>query len=139
MAKTTSLYIPQTVKTPGVSLANADGTNWKDLYTAGADGALVKALSVTSTDTATQVVQYGIYDGSTVRVIGASPVVANAGTDGTAPSVDLMDLAMSPQLAIDSNGKGFLHLQGTYKLQVKSTVAVTAAKTIDVVAAVEEY
>lgn len=139
MAKSTALPIPQNLRTPGVTILPADTTAWKDVYTAGAEGALVKMLGACSTDTAIQNIQLGIYDGATTRPLGTVSVAANAGTNGAALSADLLDPSQIPQLSIDSNGKAFLQLAATYKLQAKSLVTVTAAKQIDIVAGVEEY
>lgn len=141
MTKSTSLNIPQDIKSPGASFVNADGTAWKTVYTADADGVLIKMLGATSTDTAAQNIQLGISTdaGVTTRVLGTVPVAANSGTNGVAAAVDLLASSLIPQLSIDSNGKAYLQLQGSALLQAKSLVAVTAAKTVDIVAGVEEY
>lgn len=139
MATSTAMPVPQRIKNPALTILPADTTTWKDVYTASVDGALVKMLGATSTDTAGQNIELGIHDGTSVRAIGTVPVVANAGTNGTAASADLLDTDFVSQLMIDSNGKPLLQLQGTYKLQARSLVTVTAAKQIDIVGSVEEF
>lgn len=139
MALTYDLPIPQNIKNPGASFANADGTAWKTIASGGANGALVKTASATSTDTVDQIVQLGISDGTTVRPIGCVPVPASAGNNGAQHAVDLFDAALLPQLALDSNGKAYLGLQAGYFLQAKVLVAVTAAKQIDAACHTEEY
>lgn len=139
MAKQTSLYVTDTIKTPGVSFANADGTTAKTLYTAAADDAIVKSIMVTSNDTSTVNVKVIINDGSTDRIIGTVAVATLSGTSGSAAAVDLLSSSLLPGLPLDQNGKRVLPLQGTHVLKVAPLVAVTAAKTVDVVAVVEEY
>lgn len=141
MSKTTTIPVPQNIESSGATFVNADGTAWKQIATGGANDSLVKMAGATSTDTALQNIQLGVSAdaGVTVRPIGTLPVAANSGTNGTAPSVDLLNTSQLVQLCIDSNGKPFLPLQTGYTLHAKMLVAVTAAKQIDVVCAVEKY
>lgn len=139
MAKSSTLNVTQNIKNPGVSIANADGTTAKTLYTADADDAVVKAILLTSTDTAAQNVQIILNDGTTDRVLGTVPVAANAGTNGTVVGVDGLSGTWLPGLPLDQQGKRVLALAANQVLKVKSVAAVTATKTIDAVAVVEEY
>lgn len=139
MAKQTSLYVTKGIKTPGASFANADGTAYKTLYTASADDAIVKSIMVTSNDTAAVNLKVAINDGVTDRVIGTVNIPITAGLTGAIAAVDLLGSSLMPGLPLDQNGKRVLPLQGTHVLKVAPLVAVTAAKTVDVVAVVEEY
>jgi len=139
MAKQTNLYITDTIKTPGVSFANADGTTAKTLYTAAADDAVVKAIMVTSTDTAARNLRLIINDGSTDRTIGTVNIPITAGTTGSITAVDMLGAALMPGLPLDQQGKRILPMQAGHILKVAPLVAVTATFTIDVTAVVEEY
>lgn len=139
MAKSSTLNVTQNIKTPGVSLQNADGTTAKTLYTSGANDSVVKSLMISSDDSAVQNVQVIVNDGTIDRVIGTVNVPASAGTNGTVAAVDALAAAMLPGLPVDQNGKRVLPLQATFVLKLKSLVAVTAAKTVAGVAVVEEY
>lgn len=139
MAKQTSLFLTQTLKNPAASLANADGTTAKTLYTVATNDAVMKSLCITSTDSAARNVQVVLNDGSTSRVLGTVPVPALSGTDGTQPAVDAFSSSWLPGLPIDQNGKRYLPLASGQVVKVGAVVAVTAAKTIDCIAAVEEY
>lgn len=139
MAKQTNLYVTDTIKTPGVSFANADGTSAKTLYTAGADDAVVKALMVTSTDGTARNFKVIVNDGSTDRCIGTVNIPITAGTTGSIAAVDLLASALLPGLPLDQQGKRILPLQATFVLKLAPLVAVTAAAVVDVVAVVEEY
>lgn len=139
MAKQTSLYVTDTIKTPGATFVNADGTSLKTLYTAGADDAIVKSIMCTSNDTSTVNMKIVVNDGSTDRIIGTVAVATLSGTSGSAAAVDLLSASLLPGLPLDQNGKRVLPLQGTHVLKVAPLAAVTAAKTVDIVAVVEEY
>lgn len=139
MTKQTSLYITDTIKTPGVSFANADGTAYKTLYTAAADDAVVKSIMVTSTDGTARNLKVAMNDGTTDRIIGTVNIPITAGTTGAIASVDLLSGSLLPGLPLDQQGKRILPMQATHILKIAPLVAVTAAATIDVVAVVEEY
>lgn len=139
MAKQSSLYLTQTLKNPAASLANADGTTAKTLYTVGANDAVMKSLTVTSTDTSNRAIQVILNDGVTSRVLGTVSVTALAGTDGTVAAVDLFSSTWLPGLPIDQNGKRYLPLAFGQVVKIAAVVAVTAAKTVDCIACVEEY
>jgi hypothetical protein len=139
MAKQTNLYITDTIKTPGVSFANADSTTAKTLYTAGADDAVVKAIMATSTDGTARNLKLIVNDGSTDRCIGTVNIPLNAGTTGSAAAVDLLASTLLPGLQLDQQGKSVLPLQAGHVLKIAPLIAVTAAAVIDVVAVVEEY
>lgn len=139
MAKSEVMPVTQRVKTPGASFANADGTAYKTLYTASADDAIVKAIMVTSNDTAAVNLKLAINDGVTDRIIGTVNIPITAGLTGAIAAVDLLGSSLMPGLPMDQNGKRVLPMQGTHVLKVAPLVAVTAAKTVDVVAVVEEY
>lgn len=111
------------------TFVNADGTTAKDLIVAGADGTKINGIAVTSDDTSARVLQLLVHDGSTAYLVGSVNVPTLAGTDGTTPGIELLSATLMPWL--DSEG-GFFIPSG-YKIQVKPTVAVTAAKTVTIV------
>lgn len=139
MPKSTALNVTQNIKTPGVSFVNADGTAAKTLATAGANDSVVKSIMVTSNDTSTVNVKVIVNDGTTDRIIGTVAVATLAGTSGSAAAVDLLSSSLLPGLPLDQNGKRVLPLQGGHLLKVAPLAAVTAAKTVDIVAVVEDY
>ena len=139
MAKSTNLNVTQNIKTPGVSFANVDGVAYKTLYTAGANDAVVKSIMVTSSDTAAVNLKLTVNDLVTDRIIGTINIPITAGTTGAIAAVDLIASALMPGLPLDQNGKRVLPLQANYVLKVAPLVAVTAGKTVDIVAIAEEY
>lgn len=145
MAKTFTLPMAQSIKTPNAQIIAAGGTNAVQLaynavnYACGAEGGVVKSLTAVSSDTAAKNVQVLINDGTNDRIVGTVPVPALAGFDGTVIAVDLLNASYCPGLPVDQNGKRVLPLQAGEVVKVKAVAALTAAKTIDVRGVVEEY
>lgn len=112
---------------------------WKELYTASANDAVVKAINVASFDSAARVMSLWIVDADAQPIlIGAVNIPANSGNNGTAAAIDLLGGTLMPSLPYDSNGKRVIALKGGQKLAV-SVPAVTAGTQINVTAQIEEY
>jgi hypothetical protein len=114
--------------------------NIKPLYTAPADGAVVKAINVASLDSAARVMSLWIADANNgnQRLIGAVNIPANSGNNGSAAAIDLLGGTLLPALPYDANGKRVIELKGGQILKV-SVPAVTAGTQINVTAQIEEY
>lgn len=113
------------------TLVNADSTNWVDVYDNSAGGTKsvrVESLAITSDDTATMNVQFGIYSGSETYLLGTARVVTLSGTDGGAIRVN----AMLSVGAVSPDGIPVIEVAGGKKLQARVLVAVTAAKTVTI-------
>jgi hypothetical protein len=111
----------------------------KDLYTASGDDAVVKAISVSSTDTAARVVSLWIIGADNQpTLVGAVNIPLRSGDNGTAAAVDLLGGTLMPALPLDATGKRALPLRAGQRLAV-SVPAVTAGTLINVSAQIEEY
>lgn len=108
-----------------VKLQNADGTGFKDFLTSPTGGVMLGRIRVASDDTAAVVLQFAYNVSATDYVLGEVSIPAGAGTNGTTPWVDVL-----AQLNLDDA----INLPAASKLRVKAKTAVTAAKTIDLVA-----
>lgn len=141
MPKTNTLPLTQTIRNPSGTILEADATAFKDIVIAGAEGSVIRGLIITSNDTAAKVIQLAVFDGTNTRALGTIQVPAAAGTatDGTTSSVDGLASQYVLGLPRDTNGALFIPLQATYKLQAKAMVALTAAKTITIVAFVDDF
>ena len=135
MAANTSPIFVLTIKNKGVTFVNADGTSNKDIFVAGANGSRLAAISAVTTDTSANLVKLYAYDGSTAYQIGDITVAAASGTDGSTASVNLLSLSMLPFL----NSDGSITLPSGWKIQAGVTTAVTAAKTLTLVALGADY
>lgn len=128
-----------TVRNVAIVLQNADGTAFKSLDVAPvADGSRVKAIHITSNDTAAQVLQFCVTIGAVDYILGEVSVPAGAGTDSASVSVSGLNATKMPALQTDGIAR-WLDLATGSTLKVKSKTAVTAAKTINVIAEVGDF
>ena len=135
MAKQTNIYQPKGFNTVSQTFVNADGTTTKDLIAAGADDSAVKSLVATSTDSSANVLSLIQSDGSTDILIGAYPIPALAGTNGSAPAVDLLAAPWLPLI----EGKRVLPLKTGYKLRAAMQNAVSSSLQVAVAASGIDY
>jgi len=118
-----------------VTFVNADGTTPKDLVLGATNGTKVFSINATSDDTSDVVVSVFIYDGSTAYLLGAVNVPTLSGTNGTDPSVNLLESSMI--LSVDADGE--LFIPSGYKVQVAPQAAVTTAKTLTIICFAGDY
>jgi len=110
----------------GKEIVNADSTNILTVFTAGAEGARIDGILISSNDTSGVNLAFHIDDGADVYYIGNVNVPIGAGYT-TVARVDGM-LTLSP------TNQTFLQLGPGYILKVNAVAAVTAAKLVTVVA-----
>lgn len=122
-------------KTTTMDLDNSDGIALEDLYIAGTNGSLIDNISVISTDTAEVVLVLTINDGTDDFQIGAVAIPTLSGTNGSSPSVNLLDSTLLPFL----QSGGGLPLAPNMTLKINATSAVTALKVVNIVAYGGDY
>lgn len=110
----------------GVTVVNADGTNKKTIYTAGANGGRIDGILVCSDDTAAVNLAFYINDGSADLYIGNVSVPIGSGYT-TVAKVDGL-------AALKPTYQNFIQMKAGYILKCNAVAAVTAAKTVTVVA-----
>lgn len=132
MAFTATPVIVQTPKIGLTQILPADTTAAKTVIVVGANGAKVTGLIATSTDTAARTIQISVVRSAVSYLLGSTTVAIAAGTDGTNLSSNL--LSTIPGLPIDNDGQSYLYLETGDTLTVASTVTVTAAKAVSVLA-----
>ena len=135
MAANTSPIFVLTPNCKGVTFVNADGTTLKDMFVAGANGSRLAAVAANTNDTSANNVKLELFDGTTAYWAGTVNVPTLSGTDGTTAAVNLLALSMCPWL----NSDGSIFLPTGWKLQVAPLAAVTAAKTLTLVALGADY
>lgn len=134
MAVSNNPVFPQTPTLGLVQVVNADSTGKKTILTAGANGTKVVAIRATSDDTSNR--SFGIYvtRGGTDYLIGTVTIPTLAGTDGSAPAIDILGggtTGQMPGIAIDNDGQRYLLLMNGDVLKAAALVAVTSAKTVN--------
>jgi hypothetical protein len=108
---------------------NSDGTTSKAIFTGGANaGSRIDTVTITSTDTAAQVMNVYSNDGTTDHPIGTVNIPAGAGTVANTPAVSLLTLANLSWLP----ASGSMWIQANEPIKLGMQSAVTASKTIHV-------
>ena len=108
----------------------ADTTAWKDVYdnSAGTKAVRIEGLGITSDDTSTVNIQFSMLAGGTNYNIGTVRAVTLSGTDGAAAKVN----ALTSIGTLAPDGIYDVWVAAGEKLQAKSLVAVTSAKTVTI-------
>lgn len=128
-----------TVRDVAIKIQNADGTALKSLGVAApAAGTRIKALHITSDDTAAQTLQVYKTIGGVDYLLGEIAVAIGSGSDGATNSVDGLAGTRMPSLQTDGIVRWLDVANGT-TINIKSKVAVTAGKTIYIVAELGDF
>lgn len=123
-----------------IQIVNADGTSSKTAITGGGSGSKVVSLMATSDDSSARVVRVRISRSGTHYIVGAVSIPALSGTDGSAPSVDLINSVSMPGLPLDGDAQHYLFLESGDTLTVAlASGAVTSGKTISVTAVYGDF
>jgi hypothetical protein len=108
------------------TFVNADGTGLKTLVTAGADGCRIDAISITSNSTAAENLAFWIQIGGTDYYIGVVLIPIGSGYTTVVKVDGLVPLKPAYQ--------NFILLPPNALLRCSAVVAITAAKTVTVIA-----
>ena len=133
MAVTNTAIFPQALALGLAQILPADTTTAKTVVTAGANGTKITGLTCSSNDTS-RIVQLSLVRSAVVYILTTITVAANAGTDGTAAAVNLLNTTSTPGLPIDNDGQPYINMKSGDTLTAAVTVTVTAAKTISIAA-----
>ncbi len=123
-------FFPSAVAGVRAQILPADTTTWKDVYdnSAGASAVRIEGLGITSDDTSTVNIQFSMLAGAVNYNIGTVRAVTLSGTDGAAAKVN----AMATVGTLAPDGIYDVWVGAGEKLQAKSLVTVTAAKTVTI-------
>lgn len=136
MAKITSRYLTRGFRNAAKVILPADTTAVVTVAAAGADDSIIKAISITSTDSAARNVSLILSDGSTSYVLDTLNIPITAGTDGSTIAVNGLSGAFLP---IDSATKKVLPLMQGWTLKAAMLVTITAAKQVTINVVLEDY
>jgi hypothetical protein len=134
MAVVDKPIFPQLILSPVVQILPADTTSLKTIYTAGADGSVVMNIMATSTDTSNRDLQFVITVGVTDYIIGTLSCPSNSGNTNAVPVLSVFASTQFANMLVDVNGNRALYLSAGAILKVRSLVAVTSARQINVIA-----
>jgi hypothetical protein len=121
---------PKTTVAIAKTILPADTTAWVDVYdnSAGSADVCIEALALCSDDTSTVNIAFGRYVGSTTFLMGTVRAVTLSGTDGAAARVEVLTVVGTTS----ASGIKVIHVPPGTKLQAKSLVTVTSAKTVTI-------
>jgi hypothetical protein len=108
-------------------------------FTAGSNDSDVKAILVTSNDTAAINLSLYITRGGVDYLLGCVNIPIAAGTNGTVPGIDLLAAAGMAGLPLDTVGKRYIPMKTGDTLKVGPIVTMTAAKTCTVSVFAQDY
>lgn len=134
-----------TAQTPNRGLVQfLQGTDsagtYKTIYTAGANGSIVKGLFATSNDgSASHLVTCQIVNGGVKYGGVAGTVSINSGFANIAPQVNLMSPTNWVGLPLDSDGNPYFTLVSGDTLQCTYATALTSATLLNVVAVAADF
>jgi acyl-CoA reductase-like NAD-dependent aldehyde dehydrogenase len=124
MAANTNPIHPGVPVNPPATIVNADSTNKKTIMTAGENGTRLDSLHICSDDTSSANLNFYLTVGGMDHFIGQVAVPAGSGAGSTPWQEGLATL----------NGNAAMVLAAGTTLKVSAAVAVTAAKTVTVIA-----
>lgn len=142
MPVTNTPIFPQTIVNTPVTIVNADGTGKKTVYTGGTNGSKVENIQVTNTDSGVAyTLQFFMTISATDYLIGSVNIPLSAGNTSAAPTVNALNYANNWGVALntDSNGNNYLYVANGTTLKAAVTVAVTAAKTVTILAQGDDF
>lgn len=113
-----------TPKTPVLGFANADGTAFKTLMTAGALGSRIDSVIASTTDAANPyVLQLAVQVSAIDYIIGEVLIPAGAGSNGTTKSVAAISSLNIPALANTESESLFLAAGASLRARLKTPAA----------------
>ena len=126
----TSATFSSGVATVRAQLLPADTTAWKDVYdnSAGTKAVRIEGLGITSDDTSTVNIQFSMLASGTNYLAGTVRAVTLSGTDGAAAKIN----ALTSIGTLAPDGIYDVWVGAGEKLQAKSLVTVTSAKTVTI-------
>lgn len=143
MPKNTTPYLYNQDSKEFQSFANADGTSWKTVATAGADGSGLYELSIVSTDTVARNMSFRVVNGANNATIRSGQVVAaNQGNNSANPAPLRLIQELSNFLSIrllDKDQNYYVPLAVGDTIQARMDVAVTSGQTVSVLAVKKDF
>jgi len=119
---------PAAIFNPAIQILPADTTDLKTLITAGANGALIKEIYITTDDTSDVDVELYLNNGTTDFLMCSYKIPTLSGKSGNL-SVKLLSVT----------NRNEIRLQSTYTLKIKAVATITAAKVVDITAEAYDY
>lgn len=119
---------PLTAQNGLANITNADSTNAVTIFTAGANGARVDALSMSNNDSVDKQVKIYVSDGTTDYLIATVAVPTGAGwSSSVGAKAVFSDTNIRGFVVLDPFGNYVCYLEAGHSLKASVTVAMTDA------------
>ena len=132
MATTATPIFPQAIVTTVTNIVSSGASTPVQIAPGGTNGSKVEAVTIYTTDTATNTVTLYINQSSVNYPLLQFIVPAGSGNTTTIP-FNVLNVALMPWLPIDANGNRYLNLASGSALYA-SIASVTSAKTVTIMA-----
>ncbi len=133
MPKNTDLFLTAVENCQISKIVNADAANSKKLiFTAGANGSIVRSIIVTMDDTSQKTSQLWAFDGVNYALLGTFTILAQSGNVATTLPVSVLDYVynlIDVFKRVDQAGNKIISLKAGWSLYWSNTVVVTNLKT----------
>ncbi len=127
---------PGSIINHAIELDDANTTTIVDFVTAGSSGTRINSISATTDDDTADVALIIYYhDGADDFIIGRVNIPIGSGTDGTNPTISVLNITDLPFLADDLS----YYLANGSKLRVSLVATITATKVLHLTAVCGDY
>jgi hypothetical protein len=139
MSKNTDVFFEKTPIHKGVTFVNADGAtnisgaNTKEIISdPGADDGVIRMISASTDDSASNDIIFFAYDGVTKYPIGLVNLPLGSGTSTGTKAINCLNSIEMPHFRTDKDGNKYMVLKSGYSIYAGMRAAVTAAKTVSI-------
>lgn len=139
MPKTTTPAFTQAITHTPTQFLTADSTNFKTIATGGTNDSRIVHLTISSTDSASNVAYFAFSNGAVTIQIGHCNIPNGSGTNGTNNAVAVLSASSFPHRKLDNNANPYFELANGWVLQMRLANGVTAAMEISVLVTQEDY
>lgn len=125
-----------TIKSPFARIQNSDASNLVVLWTPGAAGSKIRAIGVSSTDTASRDLALYVTKSGVDYLLGTVSIPLRSGDLNNTPAVDLLNALsggnpLMPWIRTDADGAKYIELESGAVLKGKALTTITSGKTWD--------
>lgn len=139
MPKTTTPAFTQAITHTPTQFLTADSTNFKTIAAGGINDSRIIHITISSTDTASNIAYFSLSNGTTTVTIAHCNVPNGSGTNGINNSVAVLSASSFLHKKLDNNSNPYFELATGWTLRMRLAIAVTAAMEISVLVTQEDY
>lgn len=136
---TSTPIFPQAIQCIGKRIITSDGTNLVTLFTAGANGAIVRSLQACSDDSSSRVLQIWKTSGGVDTLLGSFSVAATSGNNGSVAPTAITNHSTMSAFNYDANGNRVIELAAGDVLKAKVTSSMTSTRIMHITGSAGDF